>query len=152
MNVYVSLVRLRHKGFLPQSRMVREAHRMIQFYSLEFFQEIGRRLNADSMWAKTMKGHDMRLVCNASDKKRWFLIAVKDGVVTTAEAGPDTPADYRFEGRYAAWVQLCKGEAEMDHLIQQGKIRLAGSITDVMGLMGPLNRIVMAARSFPKDF
>ncbi len=125
---------------------------MIQFYTKEFFEEIGHRLNADPEWAKAMKGHDMRIVCSASDKKRSFLIAVKEAKVATAEAIPETPANYRFEGRYAAWVSLCKGEAEMDLLIQQGKIRLAGSMTDVMGLMGPLNRIVMAARSFPKEF
>ncbi len=125
---------------------------MIQFYTKEFFKEIERRLNTDSEWAKTMTGHDMRIVCSASDKKRSFLIAVRDGKVSTSEAGADTPSDYRFEGRYDAWVQLCKGEVEMDRLIQQGKIRLAGKMTDVMGLMGPLNRIVLAARSFPKDF
>lgn len=125
---------------------------MVQFYTKEFFAEIAQRLNADSEWSRTMAGNDMRIVCSASDKKRSFLIAVKKGKVTTAEAGPDTPADYRFEGRYDTWVQLCKGEAEMDRLIQQGKIRLAGSMANVMGLMGPLNRIVLAARSFPKDF
>lgn len=125
---------------------------MVQFYTREFFEEIGRRLNADPEWAKAMKGHDMRVVCSASDKKRSFLIAVANGKVSTAEATTETSADYRFEGRYAAWVDLCKGAAEMDRLIQQGKIRLAGSMTDVMGLMGPLNRIVMTARSFPKDF
>jgi putative sterol carrier protein len=94
----------------------------------------------------------MRIVCTAGDKKRSFLIAVSRGVVTTDEASPETPADYRFEGHYDTWVRLCKGEAEMDHLIQQGKIRLAGSMSDVMGLMGPLNRIVLTARSFPKEF
>jgi len=125
---------------------------MIQFYTREFFDEIGRRLNADSEWSRTMKGHDMRMVCSASDKNRSFLIAVTDGVVATAEATAETPADYRFEGRYATWVALCKGEAEMDRLIQQGKIRLAGNMADVMGLMGPLNRIVLTARSFPKEF
>lgn len=125
---------------------------MIQFYTREFFEEIGRRLNADPEWSKAMKGHDMRIVCSASDKKRSFLISVKGGVVATDEATAQTPADYRFEGRYAVWAQLCKGESEMDRLIQGGKIRLAGSMTDVMGLMGPLNRIVSAARSFPKGF
>jgi len=125
---------------------------MIQFYTKEFFEEIARRLNADAEWSKTMAGNDMRIVCSASDKKRSFLIAVKGGKVATAEAGPETPADFRFEGNYATWMQLCKGEAEMDHLIQQGRIRLAGSMPDVMGLMGPLNRIVLAARSFPKEF
>lgn len=125
---------------------------MIQFYTQEFFREVATRLNADSEWSRTMVGHNMRIVCSAVDKKRSFLIAVKDGRVSTSEAGPETPADYRFEGRYETWMQLCKGEAEMDHLIQQGKIRLAGSMADVMGLMGPLNRIVLAARSFPKEF
>lgn len=125
---------------------------MIQFYTKDFFAEIARRLNADSEWSQTMAGHDMRMVCSAIDKKRSFLIAVQGGKVSTQEATAETPADYRFEGRYAAWVALCKGESEMDRLIQQGKIRLAGSMTDVMGLMGPLNRIVMTARSFPKEF
>ncbi len=125
---------------------------MIQFYTREFFDEIARRLNADSEWMRVMTGHDMRMVCSAPDKKRAFLIAVKGGKVTTSEATEKTPADYRFEGRYDVWVQLCKGESEMDRLIQQGKIRLAGRMADVMGLMGPLNRIVMTARSFDKTF
>ncbi len=125
---------------------------MIRFYTREFFEEIGRRLNQDPEWSKTMKGHTMRIVCSASDKKRSFLIAVKDGRVSVDDATAETPANYRFEGRYETWMALCKGEAEMDRLIQQGKIRLAGSMTDVMGLMGPLNRIVLTARSFPKEF
>ena len=125
---------------------------MVQFYTAEFFEELARRLNADAEWAKMMAGHDMRMVCTASDKKRSFLIAVKGGKVTTAAATSETAANYHFEGRYDVWVQLCKGEAEMDRLIQQGKIRMAGSMAEAMGFMGPLNRIVLAARSFPKEF
>ncbi len=125
---------------------------LIQFYTDGFFEEIGRRLNSDADWLKSMRGHDLRIVCSAVDNKRSFLISVRDGKVSTAEAAADTPADYRFEGRYATWVQLCKGEAEMDRLIQQGKIRLAGKMADVMGLMGPLNRIVTTARDIPKEF
>lgn len=125
---------------------------MLQFFTPEFFEEIGRRLNADPDWAKAMAGHDLRIICTANDRRRSFLIAVKASRVSTAEATADTPADYRFEGRYATWVSLCNGDAEMDRLIQQGKIRLAGSLPDLMGFMGPLNRIVMTARSFPKAF
>lgn len=125
---------------------------MIEFYTLAFFEEVGRRLNADTEWGKSMATRSFRMVCTASDKKRSFLIAVKDGHVSIEPAGPETRADYRFEGRYETWVQLCKGEAEMDGLIQRGKIRLAGSMSDVMGLMGPLNRIVLTARSFEKTF
>lgn len=125
---------------------------MIQFYTNEFFEELGRRLNADMEWARTMAGHNVRIVCSAPDKKRAFLIAVQGGKVSTMAATPETSADFRFEGRYATWVQLCKGEAEMEALIQSGRIRLAGSMPDVMGMMGPLNRIVLTARSFPKEF
>ncbi len=140
------------EGFMVTARHGTPAIRMIQFYTLEFFGEIAKRLNADSEWSKTMAGHNMRIVCSAVDKKRSFLIAVKDGRVSTSDANASTAADYRFEGRYETWMALCKGEAEMDRLIQQGKIRLAGSMSDVMGLMGPLNRIVLTARSFPKQF
>jgi putative sterol carrier protein len=125
---------------------------MIRFYTKEFFEEIARRLNADAEWSKSMAGQTFRMVCSASDKKRSFLISVTRGKVVTAEASAKTRADYRFEGRYEAWMSLCKGESEMDRLIQQGKIRLAGSMSDVMGLMGPLNKIVLTARSFPKEF
>ncbi len=125
---------------------------MIQFYTKEFFEELARRLNADADWGKAMARQTFRMVCRASDKKRSFLIAVAKGKVSTAEATPKTRAEYRFEGHYDDWVSLCKGEAEMDRLIQQGKIRLAGSMSDVMGLMGPLNKIVLTARSFPKEF
>jgi putative sterol carrier protein len=125
---------------------------MIEFYTKEFFEELARRLNADSEWTTRMAGKDVRIVCSAPDKKRAFLIAIEGGKVATKDATDATPADFRFEGRYAVWVQLCKGEAEIDRLIQAGKIRLAGSMADVMGMMGPLNRIVMTARSFPKEF
>lgn len=125
---------------------------MITFYTPEFFEELARRLNADAEWSASMAGQTMRIVCTASDKRRSFLIAVDQGVVRTSEAGPETPADYRFEGRYETWTKLCKGDAEIDKLIQRGKIRLAGSMANVMGLMGPLNRIVLTARSFPKEF
>ena len=125
---------------------------MIRFYTKEFFAELARRLNEDSDWAKVMAGHDLRMVCTAVDQGRSFLISVQDGRVTASEATPETRADFRFEGRYEAWTRLCKGEAEMDRLIQQGKIRMAGPMPDAMGFMGPLNRMVLAARSFPKEF
>lgn len=125
---------------------------MIQFYTKEFFEELARRLNTDAEWKQVMTGHDMRMICSALDKKRAFLIAVTGGKVSTSEATETTAADYRFEGRYDTWVRLCKGEAEMDRLIEKGKIRFAGRLPDVMGLMGPLNRIVMTARSFEKTY
>jgi len=124
----------------------------IRFYTKEFFEELAWRLNADDSWGRTMQGHDLRIVCSALDVKRAFLIDIRDGRVATAEAGPDTPANFRLEAHYDTWVKLCKGEAEIDTLIQRGKVRLAGPISEAMGLMGPLNHLVMVARGFPKEF
>lgn len=125
---------------------------MVRFYTEAFFAELGRRLNEDETWRRTAHGVRLRIVCSAVDLRRAFLIDIRDGRVTTDVAGPDTATDFRFEGRYEDWMHLCKGEAELDRLVQVGKMRVAGSMPALMGLMGVLNRIVVVARSFPKEF
>ena len=65
---------------------------------------------------------------------------------------PHPAPNYRFEGKYAACLPLCKGESELQKLIMAGKIRFTGPMPELMGLAGPLNRIEMVARSFPKTF
>jgi putative sterol carrier protein len=125
---------------------------VVQFYTKAFFEELARHLNEDADWAKWGKALNARILCSAIDLKRSFLIDIKKGRVATKEATIETPANYKFEGRYEAWMALCKGEAELQKLIVAGKIRFTGSMPDLMGLAGPLNRIVMVARSFPKTF
>ncbi|MEK6987107.1 MAG: SCP2 sterol-binding domain-containing protein [Candidatus Thermoplasmatota archaeon] len=128
------------------------AQSVIQFYTAGFFEELARRLNADEDWGRQMKGQHLRINCTASDRQKSFLISIEDGRVSTQEVTTEVPADFRLEGPYKTWVQLCKGEWEIDQLIQTGRIRLAGSMPDAMRLMGPLNLIVLTARSFPKEF
>ena len=125
---------------------------VVQFYTKAFFEELARRLNEDADWAKWGKALDMKIVCTAIDVKRSFLIDIRKGRVSTKEATPDIAAKYKFEGKYETWVALCKGEAELQKLIMAGKIRFTGPMPELMGLAGPLNRIVMVARSFPKTF
>ncbi len=128
------------------------AHVVIQFYTLPFFQELARRLSADVEWGARVKGLDLKIVCTAIDKKRSFLLEVKRGAVTAGEATPETPAEFHLEGRYDSWAKICKGEAEVEKMVQAGKIRIAGSMPDIMAMMGPLNRMVLVARGFPKEF
>ncbi len=124
----------------------------VQFYTKEFFEELARRLNEDADWAKWGGALTAKIQCTASDIKRSFLIDIKKGKVSTKEAKASTAATYKLEGKYGSWMALCKGEAEVQQLIMAGKIRFTGSMPDLMGLAGPLNRIVMVARSFPKTF
>lgn len=128
------------------------AQARIHFYTLPFFQELARRLSADTEWGARVKGKEMRIVCTAIDKRRSFLLEVKGGAVTAREATPETPADFHLEGHYDSWAKVCKGEAEVEKMVQGGKIRIAGSMPDIMAMMGPLNRMVLVARGFPKEF
>jgi len=125
---------------------------VVQFYTKEFFEELARRLNEDEAWLKWGTELNARIVCSAVDIGRAFLIDIKAGEVRTSEVFDDMPAKFKLQGKYESWVKLCKGEAELESLIQRGKIRLTGSMPDLMGMAGPLNRIVMVARSFPKTF
>ena len=125
---------------------------VVQFYTEPFFEELARRLNEDADWARWGKALDAGIVCTAIDLKRSFLLDIKKGKVSAREATPETPAKYKFEGKYETWVALCKGESELQKLIMAGKIRFTGPMPELMGLAGPLNRIVMVARSFPKTF
>ncbi len=125
---------------------------VVQFYTKEFFEELARRLNEDEDWARWGSALSAKILCSAVDLKRSFLIDIKKGKVSTKEAKPAMAATYKLEGRYETWMALCKGEAEIQQLIVAGKLRFTGSMPDLMGLAGPLNRIVMVARSFPKTF
>jgi len=150
--MYVSLRRPTDEVFLPSPVLAYWALPMIQFYTRQFFEELARQLSSDREWGARVKGRDVRIVCTAVDKKRSFLLDVRAGSVTAEDATPDTPADFRFEGHYDDWVKLCKGEIEVDKLVQTGRLRIAGSLPDAMGMMGPLNYMVIVARRFPKEF
>jgi len=125
---------------------------MLQFYTKEFFAELASRLNADPEWKRVSKDLTLTIVCAAVDRGRSFLIRIRSGKVTTRPAPADAKPDFKFEGTYDTWVQVCKGEAEFEKLIQTGRMRFAGSMPKLMAGMGPLNRIVLMARSFPKEF
>ena len=125
---------------------------MIQFYTDEFLEELARRLGEDKEWMAQAKTRPLRIICSAHDLKRSFLIAVEGDRVHTEPASPSTPARFRFEGPYDAWVRLCKGETEFEKLVETGTIRVTGPMPELMSMFGVLNRIVLAARSFPKEF
>ncbi len=125
---------------------------MVRFYTTEFFEELRRRLSADRKWLDGWAGQSLRLVCSAYDRNASVLIAIEDGRVRTEPASLATKATFRFEASYNSWVQLCEGEAEFEGLVRTGKIRVSGSMPDLLSLSGPLNYIVLTARSCPKTY
>lgn len=125
---------------------------MVRFYTPEFFEELGRRLSADRNWIDGLAGRCIRMVCFAYDRDASVLIAIEDGRVRTEPASAGTCATFRFEGSYDSWVRLCEGKAEFEDLVQNAKIRVSGPMPDLLSLSGPLNHIVLTARSCPKTF
>ena len=87
-----------------------------------------------------------------TDKTKSYLLDVVSGRVTATEVAPDVPADFKFDGPYASWVILGKGEKDFQSLVMGGKIKFRGSMPTVMGMMGQWNRLIKLAQELPKEF
>jgi putative sterol carrier protein len=123
-----------------------------RYFTADFFEEVANRLNADPEWSNKAASTTAKVVLACPDRNASFLIQVVNGRVSSTEAAPDVPADFKFEGTYDAWTQLGRGERDLQSLVMGGKIRFRGSMPKIMALMGVLNRITVIARDIPKDF
>ena len=125
---------------------------MARYFTREFFEEVASRLNVDGDWTKKAASLSAKLVLTCSDRKASFLLEIQNGRISASEVSADVPADFKFEGNYEAWVQIGKGEKDLQSLAMSGKIRFRGSMPKIMGLMGQLSRITLVASQVPKEF
>lgn len=125
---------------------------MTQFFTEEFFAEMADRLNEDEEWLKKSGNLTTKVIATCTDRDLSILIDIADGKVATSKVAADDPADFKFEGDYAAWTKAGKGEADLQALALTGKIRFKGSMSKIMAMMGQLNRLVAVLREIPKEF
>jgi putative sterol carrier protein len=125
---------------------------MSQYFSQAFFAEVASRLNSDSEWSKKAGTITAKLVLTCLDRGVSFLIDIANGRVVSSAVPVDAPADFKFEGNYDAWMQLGKGEKDLQSLVMGGRIRFRGSLPKIMALMSVLGRVTAVARDVPKDF
>jgi alkyl sulfatase BDS1-like metallo-beta-lactamase superfamily hydrolase len=125
---------------------------MTQYFTQAFFEEVASRLNADSEWSRKAGTISAKLVLTCLDRGASFLIDIVNGRVVSSPVPADMPADFKFEGNYDAWMQLGKGEKDLQSLVMGGRIRFRGSMPKVMALMSVLGRVTSVARDVPKDF
>jgi putative sterol carrier protein len=125
---------------------------MSQYFSQAFFAEVASRLNSDSEWSKKAGTITAKLVLTCLDRGASFLIDIVNGRVVSSAVPVDAPADFKFEGNYDAWMQLGKGEKDLQSLVMGGRIRFRGSLPKIMALMSVLGRVTAVARDVPKDF
>jgi putative sterol carrier protein len=125
---------------------------MAMYFTSEFFGEVANRLNADPEWTKTAGSLTVKIVLTCTDRAASFLLDAREGRVTASPVAADTPADFKFEGTYDAWVTLAKGQKDFQTLVLTGKIKFRGSMPKIMGMLGQLNRITAMAQQVPKEF
>jgi len=134
------------EAFIPRGRI------LVEYFTTAFFTELAAGLNADPEWQKKAGSMTVKLVLTVTDRGSSHLLDVQGGRVTASETTADSPADFKFEGPYDAWVTLGKGEKDFQSLVMAGKLKFRGSMPKVMGMMGQLNRVTFLAQQLPKEF
>ncbi len=125
---------------------------MAQFFTKEFFEDLSTRLNGDEEWKKKSGGLTTKIVATCTDRDFSALLDIQDGTVEVREVPTDEPADFKFEGNYAAWQKTAQGEADLQTMVMMGKIKFKGSLSKIMAMMGQLGRLTAVLREIPKEF
>ncbi|MDX1534021.1 MAG: SCP2 sterol-binding domain-containing protein, partial [Thermoplasmata archaeon] len=125
---------------------------MAKFFTEAYFQDLAERLNADKEWRKKAEGVTSRIVATANDRDFSALLDVQNGEVTASRVDADTLADFKFEADYDVWKASAQGEGDLTTLVMTGRMRFRGSMSKIMGMMTPLNRLTEILRELPKEF
>ena len=125
---------------------------MAKFFTEEYFQDLADRLNADDEWRKKAEGVNSKIVVTVSDRDFSALLDIQAGEVTASKGDADTLADFKFEADYDVWKAAAQGEGDLTSLVMTGRMRFRGSMSKIMGMVTPLNRLSEILRELPKDF
>ncbi|MFQ5919643.1 MAG: SCP2 sterol-binding domain-containing protein [Thermoplasmata archaeon] len=122
------------------------------FFTEAYFQDLAERLNADAEWRKKAEGVTSRIVATVNDRDFSALLDIQSGEVAASRVDADAPADFKFEADYDVWKAAAQGEGDLTSLVMTGRMRFRGSMSKIMGMMTPLNRLTEILRDLPKDF
>ena len=111
---------------------------MVAFFTLAYFEELARVLNADPDFKQKTANLNLTIVMSAKDKDVHGLLRIQNGQATAQAAKPDEKADFKFIADYATWSANHRGEAPLDKLVMTGKVKFIGSIPKIMGLRNQL--------------
>jgi putative sterol carrier protein len=125
---------------------------MAKFFTEPYFQDLAERLNADAEWRKKAEGLTSKVVATVTDRDFSALLDIENGEVKASEVDAETPADFKFEADYDVWKASAQGEGDLTTLVMTGRMRFRGSMSKIMGMMTPLNRLTEILRELPKDF
>jgi len=118
----------------------------MQYFSPEYFEELGRRLNADAEWTKKAASLTVKLTLTVTDRTTSYMLEIVNGVVTARKAAAEDPADFKFEGPYDIWAKIAKGQTDFNTAVITGKMKFKGSLAKIMAIQPQMNRLTQVAK------
>ena len=123
----------------------------MDYFSMEFFDELARRLNADSEWKKRAAALTAKITLTVTDRDQSVMLAITDGSVVAKQVKADEAADFKFEAPYEVWVHVAAGRTDFNTAVITGKMRFRGSLLRIMGLQPAMSRLTAIAKDIPAE-
>ena len=123
----------------------------MQYFSPEYFEELGKRLNADAEWMKKAASLTVKLTLTVTDRTTSYMLEIVNGVVTARKAAAEDPADFKFEGPYDIWAKIARGQTDFNTAVITGKMKFKGSLPKIMGIQPQVLRLTAVAKAIPAD-
>lgn len=125
---------------------------MVQYATLEFFQQLADALNQDATFQAKTSSLKAELLFSTKERADACLLKVDGGKVTVASVPADTKAEFVFLADYPTWVTNHRDGATLEKLIMTGKVKLKGSIPRIMTLKSQLGLIDAKAKTIPAEY
>ena len=123
----------------------------VRYFSMEFFEELARRLNADEEWRRRASTLTAKITLTVTDRGASFMVDIADGAVTAKPARAEDPADFKFEGPYEIWARIATRQTDFNTAVITGKMKFRGSLPKIMGIQPQLTRLTAIASEIPAD-
>ncbi|HEV8594395.1 MAG TPA: SCP2 sterol-binding domain-containing protein [Thermoplasmata archaeon] len=121
----------------------------MQYFSMEFFEELARRLNGDAEWKRRAESLTARLTLTVTDRSLSFLIEIANGTVSARSVQAEDSADFKFEGPWQIWAQIAGGQTDFNTAVLTGKMKFRGSLPKIMGIQPQMTRLTQVAKEIP---
>lgn len=121
----------------------------MQYFSMEYFEELARRLNADGDWRKKAATLTAKITLTVTDRSQSFLIDIANGTVAAIPVKAEDPADFKFEGPWGIWTKIASGQTDFNTAVITGKMKFRGSLPKIMGIQPQMTRLTQVAKEIP---
>lgn len=123
----------------------------MRYFSMEYFEELARRLNADGDWKKRAATLTAKITLTVTDRAQSFLIEISSGSVAAKSVPADAPADFKFEGPWEVWTKVASGQTDFNTAVITGRMKFRGSLPKIMGIQPQMTRLTQVAKEIPAD-